>query len=128
MTTKILELSKNHCLNSLDDYSKNVPTYLNEFSESDLKQAYKLKKERIFKAPYYVTMIDRFMSGWGLAKGKTNKLVIACDDYKQAQAVKRNAEQRKEMRYINISYKPNVRANHYPSYKHYEDLGEIWTK
>ena len=28
---------------------------------------------------YYVTMTDKFMSGWGEAAGKVNKLVIECE-------------------------------------------------
>jgi hypothetical protein len=50
----------------------------------------------------YVTMTDRFMSGWGCAANKTNKLVIACDTMQEAETVARNAETRSEMRYINI--------------------------
>ena len=51
---------------------------------------------------FYVTMTDRFMSGWGIAAGKTNKLVIACETIEQAETIERNARARREMRYINI--------------------------
>ena len=27
---------------------------------------------------YYVTMTDKAMSGWGMAKNKTNKYVVIC--------------------------------------------------
>lgn len=61
---------------------------------------------------YYVTMTDRFMSGWGLAEGKDNKLVITCDNYTEAVTVECNAKKRSEMRYINIRtskpYYPNA--------------------
>jgi hypothetical protein len=125
---KIIELSKRFTLNELQEKINNVPEYLNEYSSNDFEQAYKLKKERIFKAPYFVTMVDKFMSGWGYAKGKTNKLVIACNNFKEAQTVQKNALNRPEMKYVNISLRPNVKSHHYPSYKHIEDLGEIWTK
>ena len=36
---------------------------------------------------YYVTMIDNFMSGWGMAKGKTNRLVITCETMTEAMTV-----------------------------------------
>ena len=28
---------------------------------------------------YYVSMTDKFLSGWGMSKDKTNKLVLECD-------------------------------------------------
>ena len=28
---------------------------------------------------YYVTATDKFMSGWGLAKGKTKKVIVICE-------------------------------------------------
>ena len=61
---------------------------------------------------YYVTMTDKFMSGWGPARNKTNKLVIECDNYDEAVIVERNAQRRPEMKYINIcSTKPHYRAS-----------------
>jgi len=79
---------------------------------------------------YYVTMTDSFMSGWGEAEGKINKLVIACNTYKQAEAVARNAELRPEMKYVNItSKKPYYNPRRYlVSTKTYESLGNIWKK
>lgn len=52
---------------------------------------------------YYVTMTDKFMSGWGLADGLINKLIFLCEDYNQAKIVAENAERRTEMKYVNIS-------------------------
>ena len=51
----------------------------------------------------YVTMTDRFMSGWGRAKDKINKLVISCNNMDEAKTVAHNARQRTEMRYVNIA-------------------------
>ena len=51
---------------------------------------------------YYVTMTDSFMSGWGKADGKKNKLVFECDTYEEAETVVDNAESRSDQKYINI--------------------------
>ena len=51
---------------------------------------------------YYVTMTDKFMSGWGKADGRINKLIFICNDYQEAEIVMDNAKARSEMKYINI--------------------------
>ena len=51
---------------------------------------------------YWVSMTDKFMSGWGMADHKTNKLVIECDNYDEAETVYNNALERSEMKYVNI--------------------------
>lgn len=50
----------------------------------------------------YVSMTDRFMSGWGKAQDKINKLVFICDSMEEAQIVKNNALNRTDQIYINI--------------------------
>jgi len=76
---------------------------------------------------YYVTMTDKFMSGWGMAKNMTNKFIIECETLQQAETIERNAQKRSEMKYINIcSKKPRYGKNVLESWKHYEDLGNIW--
>jgi hypothetical protein len=50
----------------------------------------------------YVTMTDKFMSGWGGAQGRTAKYVIACDNYGEAGIVADNARSRSEMEHIKI--------------------------
>ena len=57
----------------------------------------------------YVTMTDKFMSGWGLAHNKINKLVFECDNYLEASKLQSYAMNRDEMKYINICI-------HYPSH------------
>jgi hypothetical protein len=47
-------------------------------------------------------MNDKFMSGWGPAKGKINKLVFECENMKEAITVEDNAISRNDMNYINI--------------------------
>ncbi len=77
---------------------------------------------------YWVTMTDRFMSGWGMAKGKKNKLVIECDTARQADAIYAAAQQRPEMKYINESYKRpyyNPRT-YYVSWKSAIDDMPMW--
>ena len=76
---------------------------------------------------YYVTMTDKFMSGWGMAANKTNKLVIECETFQQAEVIERNARKRPEMKYINIcSKKPYFKSNILPSWKLFENMGSIW--
>lgn len=78
---------------------------------------------------FYVTMTDKFMSGWGLAKNKTNKLIIVCDTWQQAETIERNAKKRNEMKYINIcANKPRYGSNVVESWKNFDDLGDIWKK
>jgi hypothetical protein len=80
------------------------------------------------KTKFYVTMTDKFMSGWGMAKDKTNKLIIECQTIEQAEQVERAAKSRSEMRYINIrTTKPYYGKNIVESWKTWDELGEIWT-
>jgi len=77
---------------------------------------------------YYVTMTDKFMSGWGAAQGKINKLIIECETWQQAEQIERAAHSRPEMRYINVrTTKPYYGANVVESWKTWRDLGTVWT-
>lgn len=51
---------------------------------------------------WYVSMTDRFMSGWGGAKGRIAKYVVVCDSFEEAEIAADNARRRSEMRYVNI--------------------------
>jgi hypothetical protein len=55
------------------------------------------------KTKYWVTMTDTCLSGWGMAKGKINKLVISTSGWEEALIVRKNASHRPEMKYIYIS-------------------------
>ena len=58
-------------------------------------------------------MTDKFMSGWGMADKKNNKLVFICDSYSEAITVENYAKTRSEMKYINIcSTKPYYNAKY----------------
>jgi hypothetical protein len=77
---------------------------------------------------FYVTMTDKFMSGWGMAKGKINKLIIECQTIEQAEQIERAAKSRREMRYINIrTTKPYYGGNVLETWKTWDDLGTVWT-
>jgi hypothetical protein len=76
---------------------------------------------------YYVTMTDRFMSGWGMAANAINKLIIECDTYEQAEQIERHALDRSEMKYVNIrATKPHYGVGYYESWKTYSDMGGSW--
>lgn len=79
---------------------------------------------------YYVTMTDKFMSGWGHARGKINKYIIECNTAKQAETIACNANKRSEMKAINITRKkPYYNPRKYlESNKKYAELGRIWKK
>lgn len=77
---------------------------------------------------YYVTMTDRFMSGWGRAENRINKFVVECDTMMQAEQIYSAARRRSEMRYVNISLKkPSYNSKRYlTSLRHYNELSGLW--
>jgi len=79
---------------------------------------------------YYVTMTDNCMSGWGMAEGKKNKLVLICENMKEAMIVERNANNRNEMTYVNIrSTKPYYDSDRYlTQFKTKEDYPKWYTE
>jgi hypothetical protein len=63
---------------------------------------------------YYVTMTDKFMSGWGQANNQIAKYVYVCDTYEQAEIVAANAERRGDQKYVNITdRKPSYNSRRY---------------
>lgn len=70
---------------------------------------------------YYVSMTDKFMSGWGQARGKINKLIFICDSYDQALIVAENAKNRSDQKNVNIC----SRRPYYPSRTHYTQIKTI---
>ena len=76
---------------------------------------------------YYVTMTDKFMSGWGHANGKINKLVIECDSWEEARIVAENAEDRAEMKYISMTdTKPYYNKARYHTSYHAKPEYKTW--
>jgi hypothetical protein len=76
---------------------------------------------------FYVTMTDKFMSGWGAAQNRVNKLIIECETWQQAEQIERAARRRSEMKYVNIcARRPRYGAHILPSFKTYADLSGPW--
>jgi hypothetical protein len=88
-----------------------------------LKEAKRKKMKTEEETVYYVTMSDMFMSGWGDAKGKINKLVFVCKSYEEAKIVEDNAHNRTDMNHINIcTTKPYYNKDRY--YTQIKDEGD----
>lgn len=77
--------------------------------------------------PYYVTMTDSFLSGWGgMTKGKSAKYVVCCDSLAQAEDVRSRAAKADDgMKRISIrttypayESKPSSYLVRYVSYDH----------
>lgn len=63
-------------------------------------------------APYYVLSNDTFMSGWGLAKGKTNTLIFPCETREEAETVRENALYRTDQKRVRVLVrKPQLRTS-----------------
>lgn len=78
---------------------------------------------------FYVTMTDKFMSGWGEARNRTNKLVIECETYAEAETVEANARRRSEMKYVNIRMaKPYYNESRYCVSRHDKSDYGTWFK
>jgi len=69
-------------------------------------------RSEIPDAPYYVLSNDTFMSGWGLAEGKINTIILPCVNWIEAQQVAEYAKSRTDQRYVRIvTQKPRLRLN-----------------
>ena len=75
-------------------------------------------------------MTDKFMSGWGLAQGKTNKYVVECDNGEQAETIMRNAMRRPEMKHISMrTSRPKYDSRTIlATYVTFNDLGDVWKR
>jgi hypothetical protein len=62
---------------------------------------------------WLVTATDRFLSGWGLAKGGLSKCAFACRDYNEAMDAYKWITKRGDMKYVNINT-----GKWYPKAKH----------
>jgi len=75
----------------------------------------------------YVRMTDKWMSGWGACENKRNVLVIACDNWRQAEAIRRAALDRSEMQRVAIvGTMPRERAGVLYSVKTFDDMLGPW--
>ena len=67
------------------------------------------KPSGIPNAPYYVTLTDTFMSGWGRAEGLTNRLIFPCESYDEALDVADYAKSRGDTKNVRIcTTKPQI--------------------
>ena len=86
--------------------------------------------QTISAGAWFVTMTDKFLSGWGIADGKTHKQVIICRDYQQARRLAdgiRNTSN-SGMKYVNITDKlPRYGSRYSVSYELYSPAF-IWLK
>jgi transketolase C-terminal domain/subunit len=64
------------------------------------------------------------MSGWGMAKNRINKFVVACENYSQAEEIVKKAHKRSEMKYVRIARKmPYYSPNRYiTSWRKYREI------
>ena len=76
---------------------------------------------------FYVTMTDKFMSGWGASEGKINKMIVECNDIDQAEQIERAARRRREMKHVNIcARRPRYGSHVLETVKTYADLSGPW--
>ncbi len=69
---------------------------------------------------YYVTATDKSMSNWKFTKIKTNKVVVVCNSFDEAEEVERALDNRKEMKYVSIrASKPYYNSNYTISWYKY---------
>lgn len=61
-------------------------------------------KEQKLTHRFLVTATDKFMSGWGLAKGGLSKIAWACDNENDMYEIFEWAKKRSEMKYVNVLF------------------------
>lgn len=61
-----------------------------------------MSSEIIPKFKYYITATDKFMSGWGKATNKINKVVSGTNNYSEAESIERKFKNRPEFKNVNI--------------------------
>lgn len=105
--------------------TKGVKSHSMKVSEKKSVPHTRIDKSVIPNRDYYVVMTDSFMSGWGGAKGKTNKFVIGTNDYSRARQLQALAKKRPEMKYVSIrTTKPYYKKSEYKiSYRNASQIG-----
>jgi hypothetical protein len=61
-----------------------------------------MSKTEITDAEWYVLANDAFMSGWGIAEGKTNTVVVPCTTEYEAARVAEYARTRRDTKWVRI--------------------------
>ena len=75
---------------------------------------------------YYVNMTDKFMSGWGEARGGASYLCVECETLEQAKAIEMAARKRPEMIRVMIADRPRRRSGSHTSVKPFSKMGGPW--
>lgn len=70
---------------------------------------------------FYVTLTDKFLSGWGKAEGKKNRLIIPTRSLREAELVKQEANTRND--FTNIEVKERI-----PNYDHRKNFVQVKTR
>lgn len=63
------------------------------------------REHNLSEYSYFVTMTDKFLSGWGEAENKTAKRVVLCKTFREARIIVdgiKNCKNQNGMRYVNI--------------------------
>lgn len=77
--------------------------------------------------PFYVNMVDKFMSGWGEAKNGRSIYIVKCDNLEEADAIDKAAQDRPEMKHITLTLTPRrARAGDQVTYRYVSELGGPW--
>lgn len=74
--------------------------------------------------PIFVNMTDRFLSGWGQAKGGRAVLCIQCRTYEEAERIERAALRRPEMKRVAIAKAPRKGAQ--VTIRQASELSGVW--
>lgn len=78
---------------------------------------------------YYVTATDKFMSGWGMAEGKINKLVFLCENLTEQEIVFENCLHRDDFKQVRKRYtKPCYGSSYYTQFKDKKEYPNFYEK
>ena len=72
---------------------------------------------------FFVNATDRFMSGWGQARGGLSYFCIACDTDAQVDLAETWLRSRDEMKSVFVSSTPRKRKDCHTSIVHFEKTG-----
>lgn len=75
----------------------------------------------------YVVATDSFMSGWGLAKGRS-LFAVPCKSWEQSRVVLGNMHNRSEMKYVRVqSNLPRLRKGDHLSIRSMDECSRFYT-
>lgn len=67
------------------------------------------KLPALLKCPYYVSMTDKFLSGWGKAQGKRARYIYCARDLEQARIIQQNAKCRGDQKNVTVAARPKFK-------------------